>query len=175
MICCSIAKRALKRLAVNWVLRMNGLVACRWLTLLCLLLLPMAAQSVEFQWQNEHGQRQSLSAYQGKPVLLHFWASWCPPCRSEMPNLVQWIKQHPEVEVVVISVDDDQADAAQFLKQHNMDLPLNMAKVGDVSALGVRGLPASLVIDAHGDVAARYIGDVQWLDADVSAKVRRWF
>ncbi|OIQ00848.1 MAG: hypothetical protein AUK35_01335 [Zetaproteobacteria bacterium CG2_30_46_52] len=145
------------------------------LGLLCFLLLPMAAQSVEFQWQNEAGETQSLASYQGKPVLLHFWASWCPPCRSEMPDLVQWMKENPNVEVVIISLDDDQADAKAFLKQHGMNLPANMANMRDMSALAVRGLPASIVIDRNSNVAARYMGDLQWLDASVSAKVLLWF
>ena len=85
------------------------------------------------------------------------------------------MKENPNVEVVIISLDDDQADAKAFLKQHGMNLPANMANMRDMSALAVRGLPASIVIDRNSNVAARYMGDLQWLDASVSAKVLLWF
>lgn len=145
-------------------------------TLLALMLsLPILASSTELVWQNASGNTQNLSSYQGSPVMVHFWASWCPPCRSEMPLLDAWISEHPSVPVLLISVDEDPEDAAIFLQRTGIKRAVNIAKPSALSTLGIRGLPSTIVIDQEGNIAARYLGDLQWDDPKVSAKVLAWF
>jgi len=139
-----------------------------------LLLMPATSQSVEYQWENEKGEQVSLEAYKGKPVLLHFWASWCPPCRAEMPAMSKWTKAHPEVQVVMISLDNDQADAEAFYQDKQIQAPLNMGDMGQASQLGIRGLPTTVVIDAEGEISKRHLGEIKWGDEAESQKVMRW-
>ncbi|WP_038246995.1 TlpA family protein disulfide reductase [Ghiorsea bivora] len=145
-----------------------------WIILMMLLVAPVAAQSVEYQWRNVQGETVQLDSYKGKPVILHFWASWCPPCRSEMPEMNNWVQQHPDVKVVMISLDADQAGAAAFYAQKNIQQPLNMGNQRDTMALGVRGLPTTLVIDADGNIKERHMGDLNWADERVSLMVLDW-
>ncbi|MDX8384757.1 MAG: TlpA disulfide reductase family protein, partial [Ghiorsea sp.] len=123
-----------------------------YVSLLLLIFLPFSALAADFQWQNEKNETVSLSSLQGEPLVLHFWASWCPPCRGEMPSLVQWVKEHPDVHVVMVSLDRDSEDAQAFFRQHDIKVPLNVGKMRDAFALGVRGLPATLIIDAEGEI-----------------------
>jgi len=139
-----------------------------------LLWLPMQAQSVEYRWQSETGEQVNLSSLQGKPLILHFWASWCPPCRGEMPALVKWVAEHPQATVVIVSLDSNKANAQAFFKQQNIKLPLNMGSMSGASALGLRGLPTTLIIDAKGDVTKRHVGDLDWGDQQTSQQVLRW-
>jgi len=139
-----------------------------------LLLVPISAHSVEYQWVNEQGEVVTLASLEGKPVILHFWASWCPPCRTEMPAMSKWVQAHPDVKVVMISLDYDQDGAVAFYKQKNIQQPLNMGNQRDTMALGVRGLPTTMVIDAMGNIKKRHMGDLNWADERVSLMVLGW-
>ena len=139
-----------------------------------LLLVPISAHSVEYQWVNEQGETVTLASLEGKPVILHFWASWCPPCRTEMPAMSKWVQAHPDVKVVMISLDYDQDGAVAFYKQKNIQPPLNMGNQRDTMALGVRGLPTTMVIDAMGNIKKRHMGDLNWADERVSLMVLGW-
>jgi len=139
-----------------------------------LLVIPFSAHSVEYQWANEKGEAVTLASLEGKPVVLHFWASWCPPCRTEMPAMSKWVQAHPDVQVVMVSLDYDQDGAEAFYAQKNISLPLNMGKQRDTMALGVRGLPTTIVIDADGNIKKRHMGDLNWADERVSLMVLGW-
>lgn len=136
-----------------------------WWMLVLLLgwgLLPAAGEAVELQWQNERGEMHSLAEYKGRPVLLHFWASWCGPCRHEMPLLTAWLKRHPDVLFIPVSLDDDLASAKRFLSEHGFDLPAQIGDSRQAMGLGARGLPTTMVISAAGDIAARQVGALPW-------------
>lgn len=139
-----------------------------------LLLAPCSAYSVEYNWQNAAGDEVKLSSMKGKPLILHFWASWCPPCRSEMPVLANWMKTHPEAKVVVVSLDRDREPAEEYFTEQSIKQPVNMGNMGAASRLGVRGLPTTIVIGADGEVKKRYIGDLDWSDEKVSQEMLHW-
>jgi len=148
----------------------------RWNILLVMVLLfaPLTAHSIEYQWVDAEGKQVHLSSLKGQPVILHFWASWCPPCRSEMPAMNHWVQQHPDVKVVMVSLDSNQENAAAFYAQKNIQQPLNMGDQRETMALGVRGLPTTLVIDADGNIKQRHLGDLNWADERVSLMVLDW-
>jgi thiol-disulfide isomerase/thioredoxin len=139
-----------------------------------LLLMPLSAQSVEYHWNNAAGEKVSLESMKGEPVVLHFWASWCPPCRTEMPEMSKWVQEHGDVNVVIISLDGDQEDAAEFYAAKGIQGPLNMGNMRETSRLGVRGLPTTVIIDGNGDVTKRHLGDIKWQDAEKSQEVLSW-
>ncbi len=142
--------------------------------LMMLLVAPLTAQSIEYQWQNEKGEDIQLSSFNGEPVILHFWASWCPPCRTEMPKMNNWVQAHPDVKVVMISLDYDLEGAKHFYDKKSIQAPLNLGDQRQTMALGVRGLPTTIVIDADGNISKRHIGDLNWDDARVSQMVLGW-
>jgi peroxiredoxin len=126
------------------------------------------------------GRPQPLSQWRGRPLVVNFWATWCPPCVEEMPDLqrVRDAYRDRGVEVIGIGIDNA-AKIAAFRDKHGLTLPLLVAGVGgsDLNrALGNSGsaLPFTLLIGADGRIRERHLGQVKpeqlhrWLDAALS-------
>lgn len=115
----------------------------------------------DFTRETLDGHSLQLSAYRGKVVLLNFWASWCPPCRAEMPTFSAWQRElGPQgLQIIGASMDDDAATAKKFLTQRPVDYPIVMADTKLAERFGgVLGLPLTFLIDKHGHIVARYEG-----------------
>jgi len=126
------------------------------------LLAASPAQAIEITWK-DHAQTRSLSDEAGHYVLVHFWASWCPPCREELPEISAWAKAHPSIIFIPISLDDKAANAADFLKASNLTgVPLLMGSVDQAKSLGVRGLPTTILINPQGKVLRSMLGARPW-------------
>jgi len=82
-----------------------------------------------------------------------------------MPELSRWILEHPDVPLLVVSVDESQKDAADFLKHKNIDAPLLLTDGREASSLGIRVLPSTLVFAGNGEVKRRMSGSQAWTDA----------
>jgi len=144
----------------------------RWIPVTLILLFAwMPAQAADFQWVDNTGATHSLDQYRGKPVLVHFWASWCGPCRHELPALTAWLKRHPHVIFIPVSLDDSMADAQAFLKKNHFNIPAQLTDSAQAMAMGARGLPTTLAIAADGSIIARQIGALPWGDKTFSDKV----
>lgn len=118
----------------------------------------------DFSLQDLDGQPLQLANYRGKVVLLDFWATWCTPCRGEIPHFVELQNQYREqgLQVIGISMDDRPQPVRQFYQQFKMNYPvaLGTEKLAE-SYGGVLGLPITFLIGRDGQVAAKYIGEVQ--------------
>jgi ankyrin repeat protein/thiol-disulfide isomerase/thioredoxin len=119
------------------------------------------------------GQKTKLSAYRGKIVLLNIWATWCPPCITEMPSLQAFSAEYRSKNVVVLgqSVDVDPATAANFASANGLTFPLftaNMAFTnGGGSAFPSAGIPTTYVIDRNGYVVQKLVGSRDWSSPDL--------
>jgi len=131
--------------------------------------IPLTAFAADFQWQDSKGETHSLKDYHGQPLLLHFWATWCPPCRSELPELVEWRRQHPEVIFIPISLDENPAAARQYLQQYQLELTDNRGDNREAMQLGVRGLPSTFVIAGDSEIKLRLLGAQPWGDEAFSS------
>ena len=118
------------------------------------------------------GQAVTLQQFAGQVVVLNLWASWCTPCVREMPSLDALAQRAPEIAVVAVSMDVQGPQvASEFLKRKGLD-HLNAYHDPDarlMRALGVYGLPVSVVIDRKGRVAATFQGAVDWNAAEMRA------
>lgn len=151
---------------------------CRTFTAAILCLISAAAayasdssDAVNFRWLDDTGAQHSLQEYRGKPVLVHFWASWCGPCRQEMPALTAWLKMHPEVTIIPVSLDNSIEDAQAFLDSHHFELAAQLTDSTQLQGLGARGLPTTLAIASDGSITARQTGTLPWEDPEFSDKV----
>lgn len=113
----------------------------------------------------------SLEQFSGNPVVLNFWASWCTPCRKEMPVLQEFAAESPNVAVVGVAVNDSESDSRQFAEQRDIEFPLAVDGDGSVSAdYGVTGLPVTVVIDGDGKVATTWFGEITREELDLFAE-----
>jgi cytochrome c biogenesis protein CcmG/thiol:disulfide interchange protein DsbE len=114
----------------------------------------------------------SLAEYRGKPVLLNAWASWCPPCKGEMPLLERTHRRIAAAGGTVLGIDvqDDRTSALRFLRAKGVTFPSLRDRDRDyVHTLGVTGYPESFLIDRRGRIVALNRGPLtqRWLDANL--------
>jgi len=134
-----------------------------WVSMFLMLPLTLSAHAADFKWMDDKGEIYSLSeAYKGQPIIVHFWASWCPPCVAEMPEMAAWLKEHPQVKVLPVSLDNDLETAQAFLQKNHIALPALLTDNSQSGRMGVRGLPTTILIDQHGKVITGRIGMQDW-------------
>jgi thiol-disulfide isomerase/thioredoxin len=107
------------------------------------------------------GAPLSLANWSGKVIFVNFWATWCPPCREEIPELIALQKQYgSNLQIVGISEDDDPAaNVLKFANQHGINYPIVMATPEVIAAYGgVPALPTTFVIDTQGRVVQKHAG-----------------
>ena len=105
----------------------------------------------------------SLADYKGHPVLVNFWATWCAPCRAEMPHLVAAYEKHKAEGFVLLAIDltngDDESAVRPYMKEFGMTFPVLFDSDGSAqNAFRLRGLPSSYFINRHGVIRFTYIG-----------------
>lgn len=115
----------------------------------------------------------SLSGARGRVVVLNFWASWCEPCRTEMPSLELLAQRHEADGLVVVAVNHRETDAA--IRRFMASMPITLPIVRDADgaatrAWGVRMFPTSVVVGRAGRAAFSVVGEADW----TSDAVRRW-
>ena len=100
-----------------------------------------------------------LQKHRGKPVVLAFWASWCGPCRAELPELAELAKRRDDVAVFAVNVDREQRAAEMFIRQVAFELPVVWDNESQVMGqLDVTSMPTTFVIDAKGTIKWRKVG-----------------
>jgi thiol-disulfide isomerase/thioredoxin len=100
-----------------------------------------------------------LAQHQGSPVLLTFWASWCGPCRLELPALSAWSQQHPEVHVVAVNVDRTRPPAERFLQSVRVGLPVAFdPEAKHLGQYGAISMPTMFLFDGRGQLAWQHTG-----------------
>ena len=101
----------------------------------------------------------NLHASEGKVVLVDFWASWCPPCRTTVPELGRIRARNPALVVMALSIDEDRAKAVDFLKARDTSvLFLHDAKRETAKKFDLGGMPSAYLIDKHGVLRNRFDG-----------------
>jgi thiol-disulfide isomerase/thioredoxin len=131
------------------------------------------APLLDFTVQNLAGDPIHLSDYRGQVALVNFWATWCAPCKEEMPILDAYYQDHRESGFVLlgINVSDRPNEAAAFFDEAGYTFPILFDPPGNVLIeMGLRGLPSSIVVDAEGHRVKTWIGPLtrEMLDEDVT-------
>ena len=120
---------------------------------------------VDFQLQNVQGENVSLSSFEGKVVVLNFWASWCGPCRSEIPSMQALYEElEPEgFEIVAVNLQEPLSTVAAFVKEYRMSFTVLLDSSGEIGGTyGASSIPTTYVIDRNGFAVSGIIGSIQW-------------
>lgn len=110
------------------------------------------------------GERVSLSSFTGKPVIVNFWATWCPPCRAELPYFDKLAAEHEgAVQFMMVDLTDGRREtievAKAFVEREGYSFPIFFdTEYEGASAYGVRAIPTTVVVDARGEIADVHIG-----------------
>lgn len=108
------------------------------------------------------GKTIKSSDFAGKVVVLDFWATWCPPCREEIPGFVELQKQYADKGLAIIGVSLDQGGPSvvkDFIKENHINYPIVMGDDAIVSAYGgIEGIPTTFIIDRDGNIAGQHVG-----------------
>ena len=122
------------------------------------------ADTVDFALTDQHGTQHSISDYRGKVIFLNFWATWCSPCRMEMPDIQELYQEYEgmgeEAEVVFLSVatpgiggEGTREEVIRFMEENGYTYPVLMDETGEVSAMfGISAYPTTYMIDREGKV-----------------------
>ena len=130
------------------------------------------SEPANFTLMSSHGSDISLSDYQGRFVLLNFWATWCPPCVKEMPALNVLHKKlngSNGLQVVGVHVGPALATVKQFLKDKPVDFDIVIDKNMALSGWQVSGLPTTFLISPSGKIIYKAVGEREW-DSDEMIK-----
>jgi cytochrome c biogenesis protein CcmG, thiol:disulfide interchange protein DsbE len=120
------------------------------------------------------GISHSLADYRGQVVLVNLWATWCPPCKDEMPALQSFYNEHRDKDFVVIAINDGDpsADVLRFVEDYQLTFPvwLDPTYIATEQAFKTLSLPSSFVIDRTGTIQLQWVGGIsrKMLDQHVS-------
>lgn len=117
----------------------------------------------EFELKSLEGRRTRLSEFRGRPVLVNFWASWCDPCRTEMPELVAAYEAHREAGLQVLAVNlrdqERERDVRRFVEEFRLPFPILLDARGAVRRrFRVRAIPTTVFIDTTGTLRLTHAG-----------------
>jgi cytochrome c biogenesis protein CcmG/thiol:disulfide interchange protein DsbE len=115
-----------------------------------------------------------LADYRGKIVVLNFWASWCAPCLEEFPSLIQLQRDMPNVVVLAVSFNDEEAAYRAYVAENHIDL-LTVYDATQKSnlAYGTTRPPETYIIDKKGIIRRKFIGPVDWTSPEIVSYLKR--
>ncbi len=134
-------------------------------------LVAVGSPAPDFTLENMQGEKVSLSQLRGKVIIVNFWATWCPPCKAEMPSMETLYQTFKEDDLVLLAINvekDGRKAVTRFLQESPYSFPILLDSEAQVQNLyGVFQFPESFIIDRNGIVVKKVIGAVHWMGGDL--------
>lgn len=125
---------------------------------------PDKQAALNFTLPDTNGTRHTLADYRGRWVIVNYWATWCKPCRAEIPKLVTLSREYKDHKVVVLGIDYEDITLKElrgFMHDHHMSYPVLRTNPMEAQKLGpILGLPTTYVITPQGDIATTLVGQI---------------
>ncbi len=122
----------------------------------------------DFELQSVNGKTMKLSSFRGKKVIVNFWASWCPPCRLEMPEMEKYYTKNRNTGIEILAVnlttaEKSLASVTSFMEAYGITFPVLLDKNGDAARLyNVSSIPASFILDTRGVIREKIVGPMTY-------------
>ena len=132
-------------------------------------------QAPAFELTTTGGKTVALAGLKGQVVFLNFWATWCPPCREEMPSMERLHQEFKEqgLAVLAVNIQESPKQAERFMRDFRLTFPALLDAEGKVSGLySVRGLPSTYLVDRTGRVVGQAVGARDWASPPAKALIR---
>src|SRR5690554_4445762 len=123
---------------------------------------PLAPVSKDWLLMDLEGQRYRLSDLNDRPVFLNFWATWCGPCKAEMPSITSLIEKSGDKANFILVTTEDPEHVKSYLQRQNWDLPVYFPMTAIPAQLATQSLPTSLVINSSEEIIHRSEGMRDW-------------
>jgi len=136
--------------------------------------LPKGVTAPPLQALDLQGKRWTLPELRGRAVLLNFWATWCPPCRAEMPSMQQMAEIYgPEqLQVLAVNVGEAPRRIQQYLQASGLNLTVLLDQKNEMAeAWGVNAMPTTYLIDVEGRPRLRLRGEVDWTSREAAGLI----
>jgi len=137
-------------------------------------LLSQTVPSRDFSLPMASGEPQSLSALRGKVVFLNFWATWCGPCRDEMPSMEVLYKRFKDkgLEILAVNCMEEKGEILDFMADYRLTFPALLDGDGRVSnTYGIQAIPTTFLIDRDGRIILRLVGSINWDTEKIHAAI----
>jgi thiol-disulfide isomerase/thioredoxin len=132
-------------------------------------------EAVDFSLKDLSGRETDLRTFRGKVVFLNFWATWCGPCRAEVPSMEQLYAELAEEGFAIVAVNSQEPpeQVSAFVEEWGMSFPVLLDLTGRVgAAYGVRAIPTTYIIDPQGAIRGRMVGTRDWYSPEIISMIR---
>ncbi len=133
--------------------------------------IQMGFEAPNFTFPDLNGHRVTLFDHRGKVVLVNIWATWCPPCRQEMPSMQRLYEKFrgEDLEILAVSIDANGREAVDpFMQKIDLTFPVLLDPKETIKPLyGITGVPESFIVDKEGIVVKKIIGPIDWATPEV--------
>jgi thiol-disulfide isomerase/thioredoxin len=131
---------------------------------------------IDYQWKIRglDGVEVDFTRFRGKVIFLNFWATWCPPCTAELPNIQRLYEAMKTENVVFINSSyEDEALVKRFVSEKRLNLPIHLhGNHVPPEFISNRGIPATFIINRQGGIVYEHVGPAKWDDESVMAFIR---
>ena len=132
-------------------------------------------QAIDFTLQDLTGRETSLNAFRGKVVFLNFWATWCGPCRAEIPSMEKLYTELKDQGFTIVAVNSQESaeQVSAFVQEMGMSFPVLLDSAGKAGATyTVRAIPTTYIIDPQGSIRGRMVGTREWYTPQIISLVK---
>ena len=127
--------------------------------------IPRIAPPVDFKLKDIKGKSVRLSDFRGKVVFLNSWATWCPPCKFEMPSMQKLYDKlrHKNFAMVAVDLQEPVSRIKDFIKKYELNFTVLLDSKGDVGRqFGIRSIPSTFILDKEGGIIGKIFGPREW-------------
>ena len=128
------------------------------------------------QFKDQKGNTISLADLKGKVIFINFWATWCPPCKAELPSindLYNQYKDNPNMVFLMVDIDNKMEASSKYIQDNKMQLPISVAESPIPEALLGNAVPTTVVLDKTGAIAFRHEGMADYNSADFKGLIEK--